>query len=70
MMMARVKAILLWVWNILTTPAATLSLAFLTLGGFVGGVMFWGAFNTALELTNTEKFCTSCHEMKDNVIRS
>lgn len=67
MMMARIKAILLWVWTILTTPAATLSLAFLTLGGFVGGVMFWGAFNTALELTNTEKFCTSCHEMKDNV---
>ncbi|MDP9588625.1 UNVERIFIED_ORG: cytochrome c-type protein NapC [Shinella zoogloeoides] len=66
-MMARIKAILLWVWTILTTPAATLSLAFLTLGGFVGGVMFWGAFNTALELTNTEKFCTSCHEMKDNV---
>ena len=66
-MMARIKAILLWVWTILTTPAATLSLAFLTLGGFVGGVMFWGAFNTALELTNTEKFCTSCHEMRDNV---
>ncbi|MCJ8151649.1 MULTISPECIES: cytochrome c3 family protein [Shinella] len=65
--MARIKAIILWVWTILTTPAATLSLAFLTLGGFVGGVMFWGAFNTALELTNTEKFCTSCHEMKDNV---
>ncbi|OJU93169.1 MAG: cytochrome C, partial [Shinella sp. 65-6] len=65
--MARIKAILLWVWTVLTTPAATLSLAFLTLGGFVGGVMFWGAFNTALELTNTEKFCTSCHEMRDNV---
>ena len=24
-------------------------------------------FNTALELTNTEKFCTGCHEMRDNV---
>ena len=66
-MMARIKSILAWVWTVLTTPAATLSLAFLTLGGFVGGVMFWGAFNTALELTNTEKFCTSCHEMRDNV---
>ena len=43
------------------------SLGFLTLGGFVGGVLFWGAFNTALEVTNTEKFCTSCHEMHDNV---
>jgi cytochrome c-type protein NapC len=66
-MMARIKAFAAWVWVLLTTPAATLSLAFLTLGGFVGGVMFWGAFNTALELTNTEKFCISCHEMKDNV---
>ena len=66
-MMARIKSLIVWVWTVLTTPAATLSLAFLTLGGFVGGVMFWGAFNTALELTNTEKFCTSCHEMRDNV---
>ncbi|MDX0489489.1 cytochrome C [Sinorhizobium medicae] len=65
--MARIKRLLLWVWKVLTTPAATLSLAFLTLGGFVGGVIFWGAFNTALELTNTEEFCVSCHEMRANV---
>ncbi|MBD9528469.1 MULTISPECIES: NapC/NirT family cytochrome c [Paracoccus] len=56
-----------WFWRVLWTPAGTLGLGFLTLGGFIGGVMFWGAFNTALELTNTEKFCTSCHEMRDNV---
>ena len=55
------------VWQIVTTPAVTLSIGFLTLGGFIGGVIFWGAFNTALEVTNTEKFCTSCHEMRDNV---
>jgi cytochrome c-type protein NapC len=65
--MAWLKRILAWVWRVLTTPAATLSLAFLTLGGFVGGVLFWGAFNTALELTNTETFCISCHEMEANV---
>lgn len=65
--MARIKRLLLWVWKVLATPAATLSLAFLTLGGFVGGVIFWGAFNTALELTNTEEFCVSCHEMRANV---
>ena len=63
------KDALAWAWKILTTPAATLGLGFLTLGGFVGGVMFWGAFNTALELTNTERFCTSCHEMYDNVFQ-
>ena len=31
------------------------------------GVMLWGGFNWALELTNTEQFCISCHEMKTNV---
>ena len=65
--MQRIRKLALWAWRILTTPAATLSLAFLTLGGFVGGVMFWGAFNTALEVTNTEQFCISCHEMENNV---
>lgn len=54
-------------WAIISRPAVSLSLGFLTLGGFVGGVMFWGAFNTALDLTNTEQFCISCHVMKDNV---
>lgn len=54
-------------WRIISRPSAYLPLGFLTLGGFVGGVLFWGGFNTALEITNTEKFCTSCHEMRDNV---
>jgi len=34
---------------------------------FAGGIVFWGGFNWALEATNTEAFCVSCHEMKDNV---
>ena len=34
---------------------------------FVVGVLFWGGFNWALEATNTEAFCTSCHEMRDFV---
>ncbi len=65
--MAALKRLFRWVWLQLSRPAATLSLAFLTLGGFIGGVLFWGAFNTALEVTNTEQFCISCHEMRDNV---
>ena len=48
-------------------PSTRYSLAFLTLGGFIAGVAFWGAFNTALEVANTEQFCITCHEMKDNV---
>lgn len=54
-------------WQIIARPSAHLSLGFLTLGGFICGVIFWGGFNTALEATNTEKFCISCHEMRDNV---
>lgn len=72
--MARLKSLFLrlWgvvlrFWRIISRPSAYLPLGFLTLGGFVCGVIFWGGFNTALEITNTEKFCTSCHEMRDNV---
>ncbi len=36
---------------------------------FLAGILFWGAFNTALEITNREAFCVSCHEMRDNVYR-
>ena len=36
-------------------------------GAFIAGIVFWGGFNTALEVTNTEQFCISCHEMKENV---
>ncbi len=54
-------------WAILMSPSRTLSLGFLTIGGFLAGILFWGAFNTTLEATNTEKFCVSCHEMRENV---
>ena len=54
-------------WVRLKTPSAKYSLATLLVGGFVAGVVFWGGFNTALEATNTEQFCISCHEMRDNV---
>ena len=37
------------------------------LAGIVLGVILWGGFNWAMELTNNESFCISCHEMKDNV---
>ena len=37
--------------------------------GFVAGVVAWGGFNWSLELTNTEAFCISCHEMKENVYK-
>jgi cytochrome c-type protein NapC len=54
-------------WTVVRRPSAYFSLGFLTVGGFIAGIVFWGGFNTALELTNTEPFCISCHEMRDNV---
>ena len=36
-------------------------------GAFAVGIIFWGGFNTALEYTNREAFCISCHEMQENV---
>jgi len=54
-------------WQVIWRPSVHYSLGFLTIVGFIGGVVFWGAFNTALEFANTEPFCTGCHEMRDNV---
>jgi len=49
-------------WRLLMRPASLI-----LIGTFVAGIVFWGGFNTALEVTNTEQFCISCHEMRDNV---
>ena len=54
-------------WNGLWTPSGTIALGVLLIVGFIAGVLFWGGFNWALEMTNREEFCISCHEMKDNV---
>ena len=53
--------------TVLRAPSRYFSLGFLTIGGFIAGIIFWGGFNTALEATYTETFCISCHEMRNNV---
>jgi cytochrome c-type protein NapC len=63
----RLREWLAALWHTFRSPSRHLSLGLLTVGGFVGGVMFWGGFNTALEATNSEAFCTGCHEMRTNV---
>ena len=45
------------------------SLLISVVGAFAAGIIFWGGFNTAMELTNREAFCISCHEMRENVYR-
>lgn len=55
-----------WVKRLI--PAWLKRVGFLAaLGLFAAGIAFWGSFNWALEMTNREEFCISCHEMKDNV---
>ncbi len=54
-------------WKALWRPSARIPFGVLVIAGGAAGVVFWGGFNWALELTNTESFCISCHEMEVNV---
>ena len=63
--MSRLKKIWLWFWR----PSAKKSLGGIFLLGGLSGILFWGGFNTAMEVTNTESFCTTCHEMRDYVFQ-
>ena len=66
-LLARAWRFVLELWDVLLRPSSVFGLGVLVLAGFATGVIFWGGFNTTLELTNSEKFCTGCHEMRDNV---
>ena len=35
---------------------------------FAVGIGAWAGFNSALQYTNSLQFCTSCHEMRDNML--
>ena len=59
--------ILCRIWQVFKKPSVTYSLGTLLIVGFISGIVFWGGFNTAMEMTNNEEFCISCHEMEDNV---
>ncbi len=49
------------------TGLIALSTLILLLVGMIAGIIFWGGFNTVLEMTNKMEFCISCHEMSDTV---
>lgn len=51
----------------LKTPSSRHSFGFLVIMGMVLGILFWGGFHWSLEVTNTEEFCISCHEMESFV---
>ena len=54
-------------WDMLKKPSTRYSLGSLLVVGIVAGIILWGGFNTAMEATNNETFCISCHEMRVNV---
>ncbi|WOT03744.1 NapC/NirT family cytochrome c [Shewanella youngdeokensis] len=47
-------------WSILRRPSKA-AVGIVLFMGFAGGLLFWGAFNTGMEATNTEEFCSGCH---------
>ena len=64
-----IRELIIAAWRWFWSPSAKYSLGFLVIVAFVAGILFWGGFNTAMEATNTETFCISCHEMEKNVYR-
>jgi cytochrome c-type protein NapC len=54
-------------WTFIRKPSTKYSLLAISSLSFVVGILFWGGFNTGMEMTNTLEFCTTCHEMRDNV---
>ncbi|MDD1793085.1 cytochrome c-type protein NapC [Enterovibrio makurazakiensis] len=53
-------------WKWFRTPSH-FAIGTILILGFVSGIIFWGGFNTGMEMTNREEFCIGCHEMQDNV---
>lgn len=54
-------------WSWFTGPAVRWGWGPVFVVGGIGGVIFWGGFNTFMEYTNTLDFCVSCHEMRTTV---
>jgi cytochrome c-type protein NapC len=54
-------------WAYLTHPSPSHSILTIWAVGLAIGVTLWGGFNWAVEASNKEEFCISCHEMRDNV---
>jgi cytochrome c-type protein NapC len=53
-------------WRFLSGPSAKYSVLALLGTGLVVGIGGVVAFEATMHATNTEEFCTSCHEMADN----
>jgi cytochrome c-type protein NapC len=54
------------IWQFSARPSARYALGTIAAVAFIVGIAAWGGFNWTMELANTESFCVSCHEMRDN----
>ncbi|MBF0563348.1 MAG: NapC/NirT family cytochrome c [Alphaproteobacteria bacterium] len=54
--------ILVRLWRLLASPSAYYSFGAILLYGLGLGIVLWGGFHWAIELSNSETFCLSCHE--------
>ena len=69
MVVPRRRGLIARTWSVFTGATARFSIATLLIAGAIIGIAFWGSFNWAMELANTESFCISCHEMRENVYK-
>jgi len=60
------KGVVRRIWSYLWSPSGRIPFVVILVAGGIGGILFWGGFHWALEMTNTEAFCIGCHEMRDN----
>ena len=65
--MSETDGMLKRLWRFLSKPSARYSLLGISSLSFVFGILFWGGFNTGMEMTNSLEFCTTCHERRDTV---
>jgi cytochrome c-type protein NapC len=63
------KGLIRRVWTVISRPSVRYSLGTLVVAGGIAGILFWGALNWAMELSSTETFCISCHEMRNTVYK-
>src|SRR6266498_2910402 len=56
-------------WAAMWRPSVRFAFATLIIAGGIAGILLWGGFNWAMELSSTETFCISCHEMRDTVYK-
>ena len=64
------RSLIARIWTFATTPTSRFSLATLLIVGGIGGLLFWGGFNWAMEVANTKSFCIPAMRCATIPIRS